>query len=425
MSDQPQGQLDVVCRWLVAPAVPPHPAVLHIRDGCVEAFTNLTATQSIPAAAHDLGDVAVIVGLTNAHTHLEFSSCETPIGEPGMSLPDWIRHVVSRRRDSDPATRSRDIAQGLRESQSYGIAAVGEIATLPWRPEWTQVGAAAELGGAEESEVGSDVALGLSFLELLGLDSEAAPAMIEGARVHIQQLRSGSHWAAGLSPHAPYSVHPQLFDAAVDLAREAQAPMAMHVAESQEELELLAAGSGPFRTMLEEFGVWRDDVFASPRRPLDLLRRLADCPQTLVVHGNYLDRDELEWMADRADRMTLVYCPRTHRYFGHDSYPLAQALNLGVRVALGTDSRGSSPNLNLWEDVVVTLREHSDVDPSHVLSLATAGGARALGRPSPQVVGSTCRQLAVVSGGECRDPWSFLATSDDCQSMYRALQSKL
>ena len=86
---------------------------------------------------------------------------------------------------------------------------------------------------------------------------------------------------------------------------------------------------------------------------------LADAPRALVIHGNYLDRDEHEFLAAHADRMSLVYCPRTHAYFDHPPYPLAELLAAGVRVALGTDSRASNPDLNLLGEMRHVARTHA------------------------------------------------------------------
>ena len=47
----------------------------------------------------DLKNTAILPGLVNAHTHLEFSDLDEPLGTAGMSFPDWIRAVVERRAD--------------------------------------------------------------------------------------------------------------------------------------------------------------------------------------------------------------------------------------------------------------------------------------------------------------------------------------
>jgi cytosine/adenosine deaminase-related metal-dependent hydrolase len=183
----------------------------------------------------------------------------------------------------------------------------------------------------------------------------------------------------GISPHAPYTVSPALLKDLVSLAREHNVPMAMHLAESREELELLRDGTGSFQKLLEERSMWDADAISRASRPLDYLHTLAESPRALIVHGNYLDEEELSYLAAQRERMSLVYCPRTHDYFFHSSYPLGQALALGVRVALGTDSRASNPDLCLFDEMRHTARAHPTVDPQHVLRMGTLDGAEALG----------------------------------------------
>ena len=47
--------------------------------------------------AIELGAVALVDGLVNAHTHLEFSGLKAPIPTTGR-FTDWIRAVVAHRR---------------------------------------------------------------------------------------------------------------------------------------------------------------------------------------------------------------------------------------------------------------------------------------------------------------------------------------
>ncbi|MGB2499334.1 MAG: amidohydrolase family protein, partial [Mariniblastus sp.] len=49
----------------------------------------------------ELGDGLILPGWVNAHTHLEFSDMEEPLGFPGINFTDWIRRIVKRRIQSN------------------------------------------------------------------------------------------------------------------------------------------------------------------------------------------------------------------------------------------------------------------------------------------------------------------------------------
>jgi len=166
---------------------------------------------------------------------------------------------------------------------------------------------------------------------------------------------------------------------AIDLAVRDHLPVAMHLAESPEEMQLLASGNGPMREFLESKGAW--DAAAQPagRRPLDYLQALACADRSLVIHGNYLDDEEIAFAAEHRDRMAVVYCPRTHAWFGHKRYPLEKLLSAGALVALGTDSRASNPDLSILAEMRYIFRSFPAVAPATILELGTLAGARSLG----------------------------------------------
>lgn len=308
--------------------------------------------------AIDLGRVALIPGLVNAHTHLEFSLLPQPIPTAGR-FTDWIRSVVSYRREH-PTETGRAIRQGVAESIRSGTTLVGDIATTGW------VGGDYQAAGFQ----------GVVFQELLGLGDERVAMQCDLAHSIVAELGPDQQIKYGLSPHAPYSVHPRLLDAAVDIAGKASRPVAMHLAETPAEMELLAHGTGEFYEMLTSFGIWRDGLFGG-KRAADYLRRLAESPRALVVHGNYLDQGDLEFLAANP-QMTLVYCPRTHAAFGHRDHPWRRLLALGGAVAIGTDSRASNPDLSLFAELQFLAAQNPDVSHLELLTLGSQAGRRAL-----------------------------------------------
>lgn len=350
----------------------------------------------------DLGNVAILPGLVNAHTHLEFSDLRQPLGQPGMGFVDWIRLI---RRES-LGVRIQTVKNGLNECAHCGVTTIGEIAQ-PDLPEPL----------AEEQTAG-----GTAFLELIAPTAARIAAALELAEIRLK-VGCAKHtpkkpptWQVGLSPHAPYSVHKDLLEKVIILSDQHRIPLAMHLAESREELQWLADGTGPLKDLLIELGAY--DPMDVPRGPraLDYLRLLAKAHRALVVHGNYLGDEEIALLADHAENMAVAFCPRTHDFFGHDRYPLEKMLAAGVRICLGTDSRASTPDLDLLAEMRFVARRYAQVSPTIVMKLGTLQGAKALGRDGEigTLEPGKYANLAIVPlpDREAADPHELLFDSD-------------
>jgi cytosine/adenosine deaminase-related metal-dependent hydrolase len=209
--------------------------------------------------------------------------------------------------------RQTAIQQGLDECTAHGTTAIGEIATP----------AAAESLALSPESLASHPIDGTVFLELLAMFDERIAHSLEAAHDHLSRRESlTAAWRAGLSPHAPYSAHPELIRQACQLSAASQFPVAMHLAESHAELELLQSHSGPFLNLLIDLDAWNPAAIPRGIRPLDYLKLLADAHRSLIIHGNFLSDEEIQFIAGKSERMSVVYCPRTHAYFHHAAYPL-------------------------------------------------------------------------------------------------------
>jgi cytosine/adenosine deaminase-related metal-dependent hydrolase len=354
--------------WVFPVAGPP------LKNGTVTTRgESIVAVEAVPSRAVDeeLPDSALLPGLVNAHTHLEFSDLAQPLGQPGGRFADWISEVIAYRAGRDEAAAIQAIAHGVEESVAAGVALMGEIATNDW---------AASLGGLRDvvTTDGASPTI-FAFREILGLAAERSDELHATAERFLEASRSRlDRRYAGLSPHAPYTVRFDLSERLVDLAAKHERPVAMHLAESGEELELLRSHSGRLVEFLSSRGFWRPDAMPRGTRILDYLEILQRAPSALVVHGTFLDDEEIAFLAERRARMTVVYCPRTHARLIGGKYPLEGFLAAGVRVALGTDSRASNPDLSLWNEVRFVRERFPSVPPERLLEMATKNGAEAL-----------------------------------------------
>ena len=341
-------------RWLLNPGCAP------IRNaGITEQNGIITDICSYSdCAAGDVLPVVLVPPLVNAHTHLEFSHLAEPL-LPAQPFQAWISSLMQSRADSG-ANRDQSIRRGVQESQSNGVYAIGEISTT---------------SNSEALAEGPQSVV--SFLEAIGLSPKRTREQILAAERHLTAApRPGI--LHGLSPHAPYTVHPELLRGLMHLAEKHKAPVAMHVAETTDEVELLTHGRGRFAGFLNSLGLFDRTTFPGGRRILDILKELSRAPRALVVHGNYLTNGDVEFLREHPN-LTTVYCPRTHAFFGHPEHPLRRLRSAGCRVVLATDSRASSPDLNVFRELQFVARHFSEIPPGELLSMITTDAADSMG----------------------------------------------
>ena len=362
------GAFALRARWLVPLIGPPlENAWLAIERGLVVAIGRGPPPAS-ESAAIDLGDANVQPGLVNAHNHLEFSELSEPLAAAG-GLPGWIGRVVAARRARETGSAGDSVARavaairrGLTESAAGGVTAIGEIATASSPDAYAGPGPAARV-----------------FREGLGLHAAAIDAVPRHLAADLDRLAAAGI-ACGISPHAPYSVAAPLGRRLLAEAGRRRIPVAMHLLESEAEAELLDRGTGPFRQLLEDLGAWDSNAPPALLPAAEWIGRLARLPRGIVVHATHIGRDAeaLARLARHRDRLAVVICPRTTRAISDTLPPLTVLREAGIRVAVGTDSRASNPDLSVLTECR-TLVDAGLTSPEEALRMATIDGAWALG----------------------------------------------
>lgn len=312
----------------------------------------------------DLGASILMPGLVNAHTHLELSHHEAR--EPAASFRDWVSRLRARASaDSDRSTVARALRDGASQSLRFGVTTVGDITNYP----------------SLARSLLSGIIRMTSFGEIRAMArrrEQLEPAL---AAALSTDPPDGSWLRRGVSPHAPYSVEPYGYAHSLRAAVTQRLPIQTHLAESADEGDFLARHEGPLRDLWESIGGWDKDVPTFEGGPIRFTRSLGllDYPRASLAHVNHCDDDELSILA--SGQASIVYCPRTHRYFGHPPHRWREMIAAGLNVAVGTDSCASSKNLNVVDDLRLLHELAPDFPVEQLWGLATHNAADAIDMP--------------------------------------------
>ena len=349
-----------IADWVLPIVAPPvRRGRVDVRDGRIVGVG--AADDAAPGPVVDLGSTAILPALVNAHTHLELSGLRGAV-PAAASMPGWVDRLLERRAEAGPPDPEA-IRGAVAEARASGTGLFGDIGnTTAAAPVLAEAGMPARL-----------------FREVLAFPDAGADAAVDAAAGDLLSLETVRGLRVGLAAHAPYSVGRAAF-AALDAAARWRfaGPRSIHLAESAEELEFLRTGCGPWRRLLERIGRW-DPAWTPPRcGPVEYLDRLGWLRAGLVaVHGVQLTDPELHRLAEGG--AFLVTCPRSNAWTGVGHPPIERFLRAGVRLAVGTDSLASVPDLNLFNELALMRRLAPSAPARRLLACATLHGAEALG----------------------------------------------
>ena len=340
--------------WILPVAGPPvEDGAVVIEDGSIAAV----------GTAEDLGegtrydDAVIVPGFVNAHSHLEYA-VYGGFGDGLGDFAEWITLHIQRKARIG-WDEYVDVAKfGAAQCLASGVTTVGDCSY-----SGATAVACAELG-----------LRATVYLEVFGVDPARALEHFAAIRDRVSDSFS-TRVRPGVSPHAPYSVSIELYEACADLGL----PIATHISESPAEVAYLLTGQGAWGGYHDLLVAWPGKTGTHLLAERDLLG-----PNVVAAHCVVLDEDEIGLLASSGTG--VAHCPRSNAALGCGVAPLAELREAGALVGVGTDSPASAPSLDFFEElrsVLLSARARAGrpdvLSAAETLELGTLGSARALG----------------------------------------------
>lgn len=318
----------------------------------------------------DLGEAAIIPGFVNCHSHLEITSMRGSLDDVESDFRAWLLKLNGLRAELSDEDILKTAAAGALEGARAGVTCFGDIGRM---------------GHAGISALKKVGLRGIVFQETeFSPDNRTADDDFLKLASKYEALRSEETELVrvGLSPHSPYTVGSRLFELIAQYSIINRVPLSIHAAESADETELLAHGTGLFRGFYERFELEWESPHSSPIEYLERLGVLS--AQPLLGHCVRVSADDIkriEWNGAK-----IAHCPKSNAKFGHGYAPFEAFLDAGIEVGLGSDSVASNNICDLLEEArfaVLAARNRESsarfITPKEALESATLGGAKALG----------------------------------------------
>lgn len=383
-------------RYIVAGHQVIEDAIADMRGGQLIWTGPRAAAPSGPPSV-ELGEVALVPGQVNAHSHAfqrMIRGRTQHVGAPHEDFWSWRGRMYEAALQLNPDTMY-DIARlAFDEMYSVGVRVVGEFHYIHHQPDGTPY---EDVHAMSDAVIRAALDARLHITLLRTAYHTAAPGKpAEGAQRRFsspdvdtflaQTVDLEARWAheprvnIGVAPHSVRAVAPEWLDEIAQAARQRGWPFHIHACEQRLEVaqSIAAYGKTPIALLHDVGALWEG---------------------TTLVHGTHLSSHDLDLIAE-AGAMVCA-CPSTERDLGDGFLPALALLKRGVRLCVGSDSHTI---LDPWEELrlieyherlryerrCVLTEAHARWYPEHegargvadlLLPIGSAHGAQALGVP--------------------------------------------
>jgi 5-methylthioadenosine/S-adenosylhomocysteine deaminase len=302
----------------------------------------------------DAKGMAVLPGLINTHTHVPMTLFRGIADD--RDLMDWLQNFIF------PAEAKNVDRDFVRWGTRLAAAEMIRSGTTTFTDMYYFESDIA----TETKKAGLRGVLGETLIDFPAPDNKTWDEAIAYMRKYAAQWKGDSLITPAIAPHAPFTVSREHLLQVRALATELGVPISIHVSETKNELEQVAA---------KQNGM-------TPGNYLESLHFLG--PDVIAAHGVWLTPDEQAIFAKR--KTGVAHCPESNMMLASGVAPIVAMRRAGVNVGLGTDGpAGSNNNLDMLEEAAsaARLQKVTNGDPKalsarDVLEMATIGGARVL-----------------------------------------------
>jgi len=311
-------------------------------------------------AIREFPDSVLMPGLINSHCHLELGMARSML-PPGEPFPLWVSRL---RKALDGATSDqyRQAARlGILECLKNGTTTIVDVGNT----------------GESMPELATLPIRSFPYLEVLGLDPESAPDRLRQAMERMAALPAANElYRPGITCHAPYSCSRELLQRISGDADLRSGPFTLHVGESAEEALMFSEGRGALFDFCRR--IFPGLIWERHMSPIRFLGSNGLIPKgSLFAHCNHADGEDIRILAET--ETSVVHCPRSKAFFGHDGFQPELLREAGINLCLGTDSLASNEGLSLFDEMIELHRNHPSIPCRDILAMATVNGAKALG----------------------------------------------
>ena len=297
----------------------------------------------------------IMPGLVNCHTHSAMTGLRGIRDD--SNLHEWLEdYIWPAEAGFTPDMTTKAVKEALTEMLQSGTTTFNDM----YNPNGVDI--------AEIYEAVKASKMRCYFSPtLFSSDVETTAETIARTRAIIEIIKDyqDPNFKVMVAPHSPYSCSRDLLEASLELAKEENIPLHIHVAETQEESGII----------LKRYG----------KRPLAFLDELGYLDHKAVfAHGVELNEAEIARLAD--SQVAIAHNPISNLKLASGIAPVVQLQQAGVPVGIATDSVASNNNLDMFEEgrTAALLQKMKSRDASQfpietALKALTIEGAKVLG----------------------------------------------